>query len=284
MPHFMDVHHGLDALSLEDIEEAHLRDVEAQERFGVTYTRFFHNPDSGHVYCLAEGPSAEACIAVHREANGMEPDQIIPVDPSLVDGFLGQEMTRPSGAALTLDGTPDGGSRTILFTDIVDSTRLTATLGDAGSVALVAAHDDIVEGALAAADGRRVKHTGDGLMASFVSPADAVRASVAMQEELAAYRQRDDALPLRVRVGINTGEPVAARGDLFGLAVNTARRICDAGAEDGILVADSLRPLAHELGHDTIDLGTQHLKGIADPVRIHRVVWQQPLSKTKRPS
>lgn len=280
MPHFMDVHRTFQGFSLEDIEAAHLRDVEAQEQFGVSYTRFFHNADTGHVYCLAEGPDAEACVAVHRAANGLEPDQIIPVDPSLVDSFLGQELTRPSGAALTWDGKPDVGARTILFTDIVDSTRLTAELGDDRGVALVEAHDDIVERALAGANGRRVKHTGDGLMASFEEPAAAVSAAVATQRELAAYRQGDGALPLRVRIGIHTGEPVAARGDLFGLAVNTARRICDAGAEEGILISDIVRPAAAGLGHDTVDLGDQTFKGISDPVRVHRVMWLAPDSSS----
>lgn len=271
--HFMDVHRFTEEISLEDLEAAHLRDVEAQEQFGVTYSRFFHNAETGHVYCLAEGPSAEACVAVHLAANGMEPDQIIPVDPALVASFLGQELTRPSGAAVTLDGTPDTGIRTILFTDIVDSTRLTEQLGDDRGVALVRTHDDIVDGILASTHGRRVKHTGDGVMASFAEAADAVTAAVAMQRELADYRQADDALPLRIRVGINTGEPVAARGDLFGLAVNLARRVCDLGDADEILVSEIVRAAAAALGHATDDLGDHALKGITEPVRVHRVEW-----------
>lgn len=269
----MDVHRTLQGFTLEDVEAAHLRDVEAQERFGVKYTRFFHNADTGHVYCLAEGPDADACVAVHRAANGMEPEEIIPVDPALVDSFMGQELTRPSGAALTLDGKPDIGTRTILFTDIVDSTRLIEELGDDRGVALVQRHDDIVEAALAEAHGRRVKHTGDGLMASFTEQAGAVTASVTMQRELAAYRQDDHALPLRIRVGINTGEPVAARGDLFGLAVNTASRICDIADADGVLISEILRPAAEQLGYATVDLGGQTFKGISSPVRVHGVVW-----------
>lgn len=271
--HFMDVHRNLQGFSLEDVEAAHLCDVEAQEQFGVRYTRFFHNADTGHVYCLAEGPDAEACVAVHRAANGKEPDDIIPVDPALVDSFMGQELTRPSGAALALDGKPDVGTRTILFTDIVDSTRLTEELGDDRGVALVQTHDDIVEAALDANHGRRVKHTGDGLMASFIEATDAVTASVTMQRELATYRQSDGALPLRIRVGVNTGEPVAARGDLFGLAVNTTRRICDTAEAEGILVGEIVRAAAKQLGYATVDLGAQTFKGISNPVHVHRVMW-----------
>lgn len=270
----MDVHRNMEGLTLEDIEAAHLRDEEAQERYGVRYWRFFHNAETGDVYCLAEGPSAEACIEVHRAANGMEPDDIIPVDPVLVGSFLGKELTRPSGAALTLDGRPDSGLRTILFTDIVNSTRLTEELGDDVGLALIDVHDDIADAALQATGGRRVKHTGDGLMAAFTEANDAVTAAVKIQRDLAAYRSSRDALPLHARIGMNTGEPVAARGDLFGLAVNIARRICDLGDEGAVLVSESVRSSAETLGFPTEGLGEQALKGISHPVPVFRIEYE----------
>lgn len=275
MPLFMDVHHNLGGSTLADIEHAHLRDVEAQARHGVQYLRFFHDADGGEVYCVAEAPSAEACVAVHVEANGMRPDRIIPVAPIVVDGFLGGGETTPAGTVVDPEtGEPDTGTRTIMFTDIVASTRLTVELGDRGGVALVVEHDRLAREQLILHNGRQVKHTGDGLMASFRSGVDAVACAVDLQRRLAEYRQTPDALPLQVRIGLNTGEPVAAHGDLFGIAVNVSRRLCDDAAPDEILVSDIVAGLVERSSHPVEPLGERSFKGLAEPMAVHRIRWR----------
>lgn len=79
MPLFMDVHDKVDGLTADAVTEAHDKDLEIQERYGVDYQRYWFDEDSGKVFCLVEAPDQESAIAVHREAHGLLPDSIVPV-------------------------------------------------------------------------------------------------------------------------------------------------------------------------------------------------------------
>ena len=107
-------------------------------------------------------------------------------------------------------------------------------------------HDVIIRRSLVAWRGREVKHTGDGIMASFEGVANALRCSIGIQDGFEA-RMSDGATPeLRVRIGIAAGEPVDHNDDLFGSTVNLASRICDA-CEPGHILTSAL---VHEMGID----------------------------------
>ena len=79
MPLYMDIHRNLDA-SLDAIAQAHVSDLEAQEKYGVKYLKYWFNPEGRTVCCLVEGPNKDACNAVHREAHGLVADDIYPVE------------------------------------------------------------------------------------------------------------------------------------------------------------------------------------------------------------
>jgi hypothetical protein len=79
MPLFMDVHKKVDGLTTEAVEGAHARDLEVQQKYGVKYLHYWFNEADGTVFCLSEAPDKEAAIAVHREAHGLIPDEIIEV-------------------------------------------------------------------------------------------------------------------------------------------------------------------------------------------------------------
>ena len=152
------------------------------------------------VFCLAHAPNAEAAACVHREAHGMMAEKIIEVEPDVAEVFLGGTRNNPAGAVLCLVvalvmGMP--GIRTILFTDVVNSTTLTQLLGDEAALALLGVHDTIVRDAFSALGGREIKHTGDGIMASFVSTAGAVRCAIQIQRELDKHTQANPAHPLQ---------------------------------------------------------------------------------------
>src|SRR4029077_1991513 len=101
------------------------------------------------------------------------------------------------------------------FTDICGSTAMTQTLGDDASTALVREHDRIVRDALAQYGGREVKHTGDGIMASFNSVASAVQASIDIQRKVQERNAAADG-PFELTIGVSAGEPITDSGDLFG--------------------------------------------------------------------
>lgn len=268
---FMDVHRDMEA-SPEEIEKAHLSDLEAQGKHGVKYLKYWVNPSAKTVCCLVEGPSKEACIAVHREAHGLEPDQIIEVESNLVEAFLGGQAESPIGTALWNNGSLDPGYRIILFTDLAGSTELTQHLGDEAAMGVLRVHDTIVRREVSNRGGREIKHTGDGIMASFASASAAVEASMAIQRSLAAHNRHVEH-PVKVRIGISAGEPVVENQDFFGAAVQLARRACDHADPERILVPTVVRDLCLGKTFRFMDRGKSPLKGFSEPVQLFEVAW-----------
>jgi Protein of unknown function (DUF4242) len=157
MPIFMDRHNMRDATA-EQVAEAHRRDLDIQDKYGVKYMTYWYDAARGTGFCLVEAPDAETATHVHREAHGEIPSDIIPVDLAAVEAFLGR-IGDPRQAAG--DATPDigAGLRAVLVTDIVGSTEMTARLGDTAALELVRVHDALVRRGLSLHAGREVKHT-----------------------------------------------------------------------------------------------------------------------------
>ena len=167
-----------------------------------------------------------------------------------------------------------GAMVTLLLTDMEGSTDLTQRLGDAGAQEVLRTHNSIIRDALEAHSGQEIKHTGDGIMASFPSASSALEAAVAIQKALADHNTENTDTTIRVRIGLNAGEPVAEDDDLFGTAVQLAARVC-AQAEPGqILTSNVVQELAAGKGFDFADKGEATLKGFEKPVRLHEVRWE----------
>src|SRR6059036_608921 len=278
MPLYMDIHNLDEGTTAEDVAKAHAKDMETQKKYGVEYTKYWVNENGKKVFCLAHAPSAEAAVEVHREAHGLMPDKIIEVQPELAEGFLGGIETNAAGAAVFPGGGADArdpGIRTILFTDVVNSTTFTQSLGDEAAIALLGVHDTIVRDALSALGGREVKHTGDGIMASFVSTAGAVRCAIQIQRELARHEEANPERSVKVRVGAAAGEPVEQHNDLFGSTVQLAARLCAHAQPEQILVTNAIAELCLGKGLQFEDLGEVVLKGFGYPVRAHAAAWKQ---------
>ncbi|CAN5610048.1 hypothetical protein BH18ACT1_BH18ACT1_19350 [soil metagenome] len=155
----------------------------------------------------------------------------------------------------------------VLFTDLEGSTALTSALGDRLAQELLREHDLLVRSLLDAWGGREVKHTGDGMMTSFPSVSGALSAAAGLQAALGERNAGQEVTPLVVRVGINAGEPLEERGDLYGTVVQLAARLC-ASAEPGqVVVSNVVRELAAGKGFGFDDLGHADLKGFPEPVR-----------------
>ena len=80
MPFYMDIHNKVDGLTAKAVADAHKKDLEVQDKHGVKYHKYWYNESEGKVFCLSEAPNKEAAIAVHREAHGLVPDEIIEVE------------------------------------------------------------------------------------------------------------------------------------------------------------------------------------------------------------
>lgn len=161
------------------------------------------------------------------------------------------------------------GPVSVLFTDIVGSTQLTQELGDEGAQVIVRVHNSIVRKALSAHGGVEIKHTGDGIMATFTKSASAVEGALEMIEGLAEHNRTTPNLALHIRFGINAGEPILEDNDIFGSTVQMAARICDAAEADQILVSMVVRELC---GGKTLrfeEAGRYAMKGIEEPVTLY---------------
>jgi class 3 adenylate cyclase len=276
MPRYIDIHE-LHGVTPEEVAKAHASDVKVQQKYGVNYLKYWVNESCGKVFCLVDAPNAEAATHVHREAHGLGAEKIIEVEPEMADLFLGGSETSPSGAVLAPGATSnedrDPGIRTILFTDIVDSTKLTQSVGDEAAMKLLRVHDEIVRNALASSSGREIKHTGDGIMASFFSAAAAVRCASEIQRELSKHSEADRERAIKVRIGAAAGEPVEHASDLFGSTVQLAARLCSHAEPEQILVSNVVAELCLGKTLAFRPLGEVSLKGFGEPVRVHAVDW-----------
>jgi len=271
MPIFMDRHDARGATQ-EAMAELHRRDVEVQDKYGVKYLTYWLDQERGTGFCLVNAPDAATAEHVHREAHGVVASQIVPVDLAAVEAFLGR-IGDPGVASGALAPEMEAGFRAVMFTDIVGSIEMTARLGDTAALELVRVHDALVRRGLAAHGGREVKHTGDGMMAVFDDVANAVRAAADIQRHFFAYNaQAPDGL--RIRIGIDAGEPVTDHNDLFGATVQLAHRLCSEAEADGIIVSAIVRDLCHQDAARFVTLGDRRLKGFAERTPVFRFEWR----------
>jgi len=260
--------HDLDGMQAADIAADHMRDLETQKRYDVRFVSYWFDYDRSVAFCLVEAPNADAAQAVHREAHGHVANEIIPVEPDAVLGFLGS-IDDPAGSGRAADSA----FRIILFTDMEGSTDLVQRLGDEGAMRLLRVHDKIIRGALESTGGREVKHTGDGIMVSFASVQGALAAAIAIQQGFHEHNAPGAGPPLRVRIGVSAGEPVAEADDLFGAAVQLAARLCGHAEPGTIQVARVVRDLAIGKGFAFGPDDEVSLRGFPAPVSACELSW-----------
>jgi class 3 adenylate cyclase len=169
-----------------------------------------------------------------------------------------------------------GGTRTIVFSDIEESTTKALELGDQRWFEVLSSHNAIIEDCVAAHGGTVVKTQGDGFMLAFDSARGAVRCMVDVQRRLAANVEADPSTALRVRVGVHTGEAVEdPGGDLFGRAVIVAARVANEAGGGEILVSSLVREIIEPRGDIRFGPSREvHLKGITGIQLVHPIDWQ----------
>ena len=189
---------------------------------------------------------------------------------SSIEEFIGEGEEEEAAA----EPSPVGAVHTILFTDVEGSTALTDRLGDAKARELLREHESTVRGELKAHGGSEVKTMGDGFMTSFSSASKALECAIAIQRAFAEHNESAPE-PIKVRIGLNAGEPIAEDDDLYGTAVNLAARIA-AQAEGGeILASEAVRQIVAGKKFPFSDRGETALRGFEDRVHIYQVSWRE---------
>jgi class 3 adenylate cyclase len=262
---FMD-RHDLPGATAEQVAQAHLSDLQMEAKYGVRFLAYWFDADHGEVFCLANASTPEDMQAVHREAHGLIPNEIISVSEDNVFRFLGR-INDPVDRSQVA-----GAFRTIVFTDLKGSTSLLHQVGEFSYMTLLAEHDVIIRRALVDWRGREVKHTGDGIMASFDDVAHALESAAAIQDGFDARTARGGTPELRVRIGMAAGEPVDHNDDMFGSTVTLASRICDAAGAGQILVSELVHDLGVAKGFSLHEADALALKGIPGRTRVFELL------------
>jgi class 3 adenylate cyclase len=242
------------AMSLRNIAKSD----EGAKTFALHYEEYLADPRQAKIFAAGR----DGYVAWTRGAGSFE----------ALARILAEFRTTP-GKEAPKDAAPDGTKEviTVMFTDIVGSTEHSATHGDELHMQLIAAHDHFVRGALNAFRGVEIKHLGDGIMASFASVPDAVRAGLRIQTEVANTPVADPRLALTIKIGLNAGTPVRMGADLFGSTVQMAARICSVCPPGAVAVSEGV--VASYPGGAGLfrPAGAHRLKGFPEPVNVFAV-------------
>jgi class 3 adenylate cyclase len=199
------------------------------------------------------------------------PDDVFDIPPGHDGYVIGHEPveTIEWAGSRSFWGSRAGGHgralATLLFTDLVDSTALANRLGDAAWRTLLSGHFESVRTQLERFHGREVKTTGDGVLATFEGPAQALEAAAAIR----GAANRED---LHVRAAVHVGEVEVVSSDLRGVAVHEAARIMAQAGDDEILVTETTRLLAQTSRLEFEDRGSHALKGLPGDWRLFAYV------------
>lgn len=160
---------------------------------------------------------------------------------------------------------PDRVLATVLFTDLVESTRRAADLGDRHWSRLLDRHDELARSEIESSRGRIWKTTGDGLLATFDAPGRAIHCALRIDEAIKG-------LDLKMRAGLHSGEVELRGNDVGGIAVNIAARVSTLAKEGEVLVSSTVKDLVAGSGIEFDDRGAHALKGVPGEWRVFAVV------------
>jgi len=161
-----------------------------------------------------------------------------------------------------------------MFTDIEGFSGITERLGSRQATEVLQEHNDLIRGEVAASGGYEVKSQGDGFMLAFNGATRALRCAVGIQQGLARYNGHHANVPVRVRIGMHTGEAIRSADDFLGGAVILAARITREANGGEILVSSVLKQLCDLSGEFDFGDGREvALKGLSDKRWVYPVVW-----------
>jgi len=158
-----------------------------------------------------------------------------------------------------------------LFTEIEASTSLTQRLGNEGTQRFLQDHKDMVRRALRSYIGTEVNHAGDAIMGTFISASRAVACALYIQRTLAKQNATHPEDAVKLRIGLNAGEPIAEGDFLSETSVQLTQGICERAEPGQVLVSDVVRQLVAGKGFEFQPLGEESIKGFDEPVALFEV-------------
>lgn len=272
MPIYMDRHFTQDATH-QALADAHEKDLNIQDKYDVKFITYWFDEIRSTAFCLVEAPNKEALQNAHNEAHGNVAHEIIEVDTSIVEAFLGRvrdPMPINDNAQVEIDSA----FRVIMFTDLKDSTKMTTQHGDMNALNLIHIHNLLTRNELKRFDGNEIKHTGDGIMSSFLNCEDAISCAIQIQISFNKHNENNPTELLNLKIGLSAGEPIEEYGDFFGRSVQLASRLCSHAKSNQIIISSDVQELIKDSNVQLTPCNKITPKGFDDPISIFKVKWK----------
>jgi AraC-like DNA-binding protein len=223
------------------VAEAHIKDVEIQEKYCCKTMTYWLDEDKGCVFCLIEAPDQDSVVSMHEKAHGLIPHEIIQVNTDVVKAFLGRivdpdNVTKQPDTNLKVFSDP--AFRVILVIKTMDTRLLQHKLGKERSQELLLLYATIVRDLSKNRGGREVDVKEDGFVISFISASEAIDCTLAIQKKLATA-----AGLLGLRFGLHAGVPVDKSDSIFGATIRLAQFLCSLSKDHQITTSAVVRNL-----------------------------------------
>ena len=244
---FLDRHEmngSLDGITPEEVAKLHATDLDVEDRYGVRCLTYWYQLGSPVAYCLFLAPTADAAVAVHRDAHGNLPTNIIEVDWRNVETFMGPVRGPERGEAWQ-----DIARRFFMCTD-VDYPRSLMQGSGTRTLQALADRDVLAAREVSARGGRYVGVGRRGVIGCFLAGEAALESALAVQKSVGPVSLLYQETPFQARIGITVGEPVYRKPGLFEAALDEAAEICDRAEPGSILVSAEVVHLCRDKGFE----------------------------------
>jgi AraC-like DNA-binding protein len=223
------------------VAQAHIKDVEIQEKYCCKTMTYWIDEDKGSVFCLIEAPDREAVIQMHTKAHGLVPHEIIQVNTDIVNAFLGR-IKDPDNAILqpetNLKIFNDPAFRIVLVAKTMDARLLQHKLGKERSQELLLLYSTVLRDLSRNYGGREAYLKEDGFVISFVSASQAMECALAIQKKL-----QNAAGLIGLHFGLHAGMPVDKDESIFGSTIRFAQYLCNISKENQVTTSSVVRNL-----------------------------------------
>lgn len=248
MPIFMD-RHIVPGIEAKHAAEAHREDLKIQDDYGCRCMTYWVDEERGSAFCLIDAPNEQAVKSMHDKAHGLMPHEILKVNSTIVEAFLGRISDPEDGSSISenLKIFNDPAFRIILVAQTTNTKLLQHHLGAEKAKRLIALLHEIIRKELKIYEGREVELNGQDFTASFVSVSQAVACAAAVQKGMHVAGEL-----INLRMGLNAGMPVEKSKELFGDTIKMAKYLATFAAENQIVLAAIIKEIYKDDGQETV--------------------------------